>query len=264
MSNFLAYVPDEPECYVDQDCPRQMSCIDRHCENLCQTRNPCVGDLECSVEDSLDGRRTVACSCPVGFVAIGANHCEQGSPFVSKVLAVFLMHDLFIVEVHPQCTSHEQCGDPQICHQGSCQHACRFQTCGVNAVCTAQYHVARCECRQGFFGDNPNVGCQTSKCMMFLLLNFFAWWPLSFVEHPSTEAVTVGCENDGDCPDYAACENTHCINPCAIRDPCAPLATCRVINHAPVCTCPDGYIGSPEIECKPRKYNMQKNPSLIL
>ena len=161
---------------------------------------------------------------------------------------------LLAVQVQSQCQVHEECDDPQICHQGSCQNACRFQTCGLNAICVAQNHVAECQCLPNYFSDNPNAGCQTSKCMCcFFMKHVVCEYILSPSARPSTEPLEIGCASNEDCPDYAACQNTHCINPCAVRDPCAPLATCRVVNHAPVCTCPDGYIGSPEVECRPRK-----------
>ena len=67
---------------------------------------------------------------------------------------------------------------------------------------------------------------------------------------------------DDECPDYAACRNRQCINPCAILDPCAPLATCQVVNHQPVCTCPDGFIGSPQTECRPREF-LRITPHLL-
>lgn len=80
--NFLAYQPEIPECRVDRDCPGKMSCIDEHCENLCATRNPCQGDLQCTVTEDYDGTRVVACSCPAGFVAVSQSRCEQGSWFL--------------------------------------------------------------------------------------------------------------------------------------------------------------------------------------
>ena len=75
----VAVTIEDPECRIDQDCPQQMSCVEEHCQNLCQSRNPCQGNLECSITESYDGSRTVACSCPDGFVAVSASHCEQGS-----------------------------------------------------------------------------------------------------------------------------------------------------------------------------------------
>ena len=72
------------------------------------------------------------------------------------------------------------------------------------------------------------------------------------IEPPSLFA---GCASNNDCPDYTACENRKCINPCAEKDPCARNAYCKVIRHKPVCTCPDGYIGDPTTSCELRKYN---------
>ena len=75
-----------------------------------------------------------------------------------------------------------------------------------------------------------------------------------FTVVPQTEpTLAAGCANDDECPDHTACENRLCINPCAYRDPCARNAYCKVLNHQPVCTCPDGYIGDPKTECKLRK-----------
>ena len=61
----------------------------------------------------------------------------------------------------------------------------------------------------------------------------------------------VGCETDQECPDYHACENGKCMNPCS---ECAPLAKCNVVGHQPVCKCPKGLIGDPRTECKPGKH----------
>ena len=75
-----------------------------------------------------------------------------------------------------------------------------------------------------------------------------------YVVAPPTEpTLAAGCANNQECPDHAACRNRLCINPCAYDNPCAPNANCRVVNHEPVCTCPDGYIGSPETSCELRK-----------
>ena len=64
-----------------------------------------------------------------------------------------------------------------------------------------------------------------------------------------------GCSTNQDCPSHTVCRNRQCLNPCAYDDPCAKNAFCKVINHEPVCTCPDGYIGSPTTDCRLRKNN---------
>ena len=65
--------------------------------------------------------------------------------------------------------------------------------------------------------------------------------------------IDFGCISNNDCPDYTACENRKCINPCAADDVCAPNAICTVSRHKALCACPDGYIGTPEISCSLRK-----------
>ena len=69
----------------------------------------------------------------------------------------------------------------------------------------------------------------------------------------SLPPVVSGCSSNNDCPDYTACEARKCINPCAKPNACAPNANCRVTRHRAICTCPDGYVGSPEVSCSLRK-----------
>ena len=57
------------------------------------------------------------------------------------------------------------------------------------------------------------------------------------------------CRDNSECPLHNACINRKCLNPCAVLDPCAVNAFCRVENHEPVCTCPSGYIGDPRTSC---------------
>ena len=158
------------------------------------------------------------------------------------------------MKVQPQCQRHSDCADQEVCHKGSCQYACRLLNCGENAACTASQHLARCECLPGAQG-NPTILCKYCMynhsyvlCMCLLHVNFLLAKPDTA---PSVEA---GCSNNDDCPDYTACQNRKCINPCAKNDPCARLAMCRVVNHEVICTCPDGYIGSPYTSCERRKY----------
>ena len=72
---------------------------------------------------------------------------------------------------------------------------------------------------------------------------------------PKPVDVVVGCSSNDECPEYAACLNGACRNPCAYDDPCAPNAFCKVIFHSAKCACPAGYIGDPQTECRlpPRK-----------
>ena len=76
------------------------------------------------------------------------------------------------------------------------------------------------------------------------------------VDLPTVPPIVSGCLTNNDCPDYTACQNRKCINPCAERRVCAPNAICTVTRHKAVCACPDGYIGSPEVTCERRKFNL--------
>lgn len=56
------------------------------------------------------------------------------------------------------------------------------------------------------------------------------------------------CSIDSHCPDETLCINHHCKDPCLIGI-CGLDAECRVINHKPLCDCPENYDGDPYIEC---------------
>lgn len=79
----------------------------------------------------------------------------QGQTF--RLPALYLL-----VEVKPECEINEDCPSSDVCHQGSCQDACRFQTCGANAECSTTRHRARCTCLPGFSGD-PYTACSSRK-----------------------------------------------------------------------------------------------------
>ena len=71
------------------------------------------------------------------------------------------------------------------------------------------------------------------------------------------------CRDNSECPPHAACINRQCLNPCAVTDPCAVNAFCRVQNHEPVCTCPAGYLGDPRVSCTKRKFILVFSVPLI-
>ena len=90
--------------------------------------------------------------------------------------------------------------------------------------------------------------------LYWMIVRIFFTNTVSFSVVPESEpALAAGCERNEDCPDYAACRQRLCINPCAEDHVCAPTANCKVARHQAVCTCPDGYIGTPEVDCKLRK-----------
>ena len=69
---------------------------------------------------------------------------------------------MIIVQVRPQCYVDSDCLNIEVCHQGSCVDACRLKVCGTNAQCSANNHVARCECIRGHEG-NAESACYPCK-----------------------------------------------------------------------------------------------------
>ena len=72
------------------------------------------------------------------------------------------MLSVFSVEGTNQCSSDYDCQSDQVCHEGSCQNACRFKVCGLNSACSSANHIAKCICYTGYFGD-ANVECFAGK-----------------------------------------------------------------------------------------------------
>lgn len=50
-----------------------------------------------------------------------------------------------------------------------------------------------------------------------------------------------------ECPLIQACNNQKCIDPCP--GTCGIGAICHVVNHNPVCSCPDRFTGDPFVRC---------------
>ena len=93
---------------------------------------------------------------------------------------------------------------------------CNPSPCGQNALCTARARAGACQCIPEYFGD-PYVACRPE------------------------------CTINADCPAVLACQNLHCVDPCP--GVCGSNAQCRVVNHAPTCTCNPGYRGDPFTAC---------------
>lgn len=44
-----------------------------------------------------------------------------------------------------------------------------------------------------------------------------------------------------------------CQSVCAVQNPCAANAICRAQFHRPLCVCPVGWAGNPQVRCYQRK-----------
>lgn len=93
---------------------------------------------------------------------------------------------------------------------------CNPSPCGPNSRCRQINSQAVCTCVDGFIGSPPS--CRPE------------------------------CAVSSDCPKDRACSNQRCVNPC--EGSCGLRAQCQVVNHNPICSCPDGLSGSPFSVCE--------------
>ena len=95
---------------------------------------------------------------------------------------------------------------------------CVPSPCGPNAACQDANGNPDCRCLEGYFGSPPD--CRPE------------------------------CRANSDCPLVTACVNQRCEDPCK-QDPCGTNALCEVVNHNPICYCPEHLTGDPFIRCFP-------------
>ena len=89
---------------------------------------------------------------------------------------------------------------------------CNPSPCGANAVCKERNGAGSCTCLPEYSGD-PYTGCRPE------------------------------CVLNTDCSKARACVRNKCVDPCP--GTCGLNAECRVVNHAPSCSCLPGYTGNP-------------------
>lgn len=71
------------------------------------------------------------------------------------------------------------------------------------------------------------------------------------------------CLSSSECTLDKACINQRCVDPC-LTTQCGARASCRVINHSPICACDLGYTGDPFRFCQepPRIEPPKPNPCI--
>ena len=169
----------------------------------------------------------------------------------------------------PECTVSSDCPLSKNCVNQKCRDPCAG-ACGIGAECMVKDHNPICSCPGGTQG-NPFVSCNQpvvvepvtptpvvvnpcspSPCGPGAECrkqgnNAVCFCPKNYVGEP-----TVGCRpecvQNSDCPRDKGCVNNRCVNPCP--GVCGLNAECRVVNHAPVCSCLPNYTGDPSSSCR--------------
>lgn len=101
---------------------------------------------------------------------------------------------------------------------GNVRNPCVPSPCGPNSECRDVGNTPSCSCLTSFIGSPPN--CRPE------------------------------CTIHADCPSDRACINSKCQDPCP--GSCGVSAVCNVLNHIPICTCIEAYVGDPFTSCRPK------------
>lgn len=168
-----------------------------------------------------------------------------------------------------ECESNQDCSDHLACVRNKCIDPC-IGTCGSYAICTVQRHIPLCTCPERYTGD-PFFSCReepitppprTNPCVPS------PCGPNSQCREVNSQAVCSclpsyigsppGCRPEcvvsSECSSHLACVNQKCSDPCP--NTCGIEATCKTLNHNPICSCSHGYTGDPFARCtKIRKFS---------
>ncbi|XP_026684041.1 LOW QUALITY PROTEIN: neurogenic locus notch homolog protein 1-like, partial [Diaphorina citri] len=280
------YVSCRPEWGLNSDCPSNKACIRNKCKNPC-VRGTCGEGAICDVVN-----HAVMCTCPPGttgspfaqckpvqYEPVHTNPC-QPSPCgpnsqcreINNQAVCSCLPNYFgsPPACRPECTVNSDCLQSKACFNQKCVDPCPG-TCGQNANCRVINHSPICTCKPGFTGDalvycnrippsrpleyppeheNP---CVPSPCGPYAQCRDINGSPScsclpNYIGAPPN--CRPECVQNSECPYDKACIREKCADPCP--GSCGYGAVCTVINHSPICTCPEGYIGDAFSSCYPK------------
>ena len=161
----------------------------------------------------------------------------------------------------PECVLNQECAAQQACIQQKCRDPCPG-SCGFEANCHVLNHVPICTCNAGLSGDpfvqcspiatmipiinedpcnpspcGPNAECSNGNCAC-----------ISEYQGNPYEGCRPECSTNADCNRNKACLRSKCVDPCI--GTCGQNAQCEIVNHIPICSCPNGYTGDPFSFCR--------------
>lgn len=273
------YIGCRPECVLNNDCPRNVACINNKCKDPCP--GICGQNAECSVINHIP-----TCNCNPGFEGNAFVFCSPSLPDIQKnpcrpsscgpnslcreinYQAVCSCVPGFIGNpptCRPECVTSSECSLNQACINQKCINPC-LGTCGVNAKCQVVNHNPICSCPIKYSGDPftkctlimkepveiPTDPCRPSpcgpnaECKNINSSSSCSCLPDYIGSPPNCRPE---CISNTECPNNFACINQKCRDPCP--GVCGKNTECRVLSHTPNCFCFQGYVGDPFTKCNP-------------
>ena len=236
------------ECYVHRE-NLQCRCLEGYkgdpkveCQaqpnNPCEP-SPCGTNTQCTVANNV-----AVCACIPGFFG------EADKPQGCK----------------PECLVNPDCDDDLACVNTRCVDPCPG-ACGINSLCEVNTHRPVCFCPVGFTG-NPYIRCEEKSKLPPPVPEVSTSRPNPCVPPPcgtNAECRVEGaaavcsciqdyigdpedscqpeCITNADCDEDEACISQKCSDPCPGL--CGVNAECEVVNHNPICFCPEHLTGDP-------------------
>ncbi|KAL1451866.1 hypothetical protein WDU94_006202 [Cyamophila willieti] len=187
-----------------------------------------------------------------------------------NVLSTQIVHLTSPPACRPECTVNSDCPLDKACVNQKCVDPCPG-SCGQNANCRVINHSPICTCRPGYTGEPrircsiipppppplespPEINpCAPSPCGPYSQCRNINGNPScsclpSYIGNPPY--CRPECVMNSECASNLACINEKCRDPCP--GSCGYNAQCKVINHTPICTCHEGFIGDPFTACSPK------------
>ncbi|XP_064459913.1 uncharacterized protein LOC135370150 isoform X1 [Ornithodoros turicata] len=232
-------------CRSEDQCLPTEACYRGKCQNLCLLTGTCGINALCAM-----AAHHPVCSCERGYIGDPRIECRPVPPEPPKECHVdtdcALRHVCDSYKCVFGCRTDQRCPPDEACVSGICQNPCGvFGACGRNAVCKPVNHHSECTCLPGHRG-NPNVVClkdtpkpectRDSECLIGFICD--------------NNRCLEGCRHDNNCPYEKACVNGQCQYVCNLPNICGVNAECQPQNHRAACTCPSGFLGDPQIECR--------------
>lgn len=200
-----------PECILNSDCPSNLACLNNKCKDPCP--GTCAQNAICQVIN-----HNAMCTCNIGFSGDGYRYCsiqrdERKIPIFLK--SISSTNKLLLTPFINKSNKLNNSLSFIIAIIQPYKNPCSPSPCGLNSRCKENNGQAICSCENNYIGAPPN--CRPE------------------------------CVTNSDCSLDKACVGQKCSDPCL--NSCGNDASCKVINHSPICSCSYPLTGDPFVRC---------------